>query len=376
MTMPRPAVSPPTYETLLTEAIRSLAVDSGVVTSPAFVFGNALSDSTKAWATNVHKNRLIKIIKGQGTGQIGVIQANSHDSLIIKQAWARPIAVGDTYVILDADLMQILRDVLGGGTSVDLPAEFDELKTSLMAALEASIDAGTATGGSNTTIVDTDKSWAVNMWADATFEVVIAGVHYLGITTSNTANTITFPALAGGAIVVAGSEYSLKRPVTLADISDRAARLLGIVQSLTQWGGTVLTGRDISLDLANLDVALSTIAAEATLAKLIPVAKADLFNTALPAAEAPWLGADITPTNSPSYLRIYACVSVTGILRVARTIGGTTLTEDLNSGTALVADAAYMFTVPWRSGDSINIRYSVTTGTIKRLLIDEIGGAE
>ncbi|MBA7498882.1 hypothetical protein ES704_01620 [subsurface metagenome] len=112
------------------------------------------------------------------------------------------------------------------------------------------------------------------------------------------------------------------------------------------------------------------------LAKLIPLAKADLFNTALLDAEANWLASDITPTNSPSYLRIYACVSVTGILRVARTINATTVTEDLNSGTALVADAAYMFTVPWRTGDTINIRYSVTTGTIKRLLIDEIGGAE
>ena len=114
----------------------------------------------------------------------------------------------------------------------------------------------------------------------------------------------------------------------------------------------------------------------ANLSKLIPIAKAAIFNTALPAAEANWLGSDIEPTNSPSYLRIYACVSATGILRVARTVSAVTVTEDLNSGTALVADAAYMFTVPWRTGDSINIRYSVTTGTIKRLLIDEIGGAE
>ena len=112
------------------------------------------------------------------------------------------------------------------------------------------------------------------------------------------------------------------------------------------------------------------------ISKVFPIAKAAIFNTALPAAEANWLGSDIEPTNSPSYLRIYACVSVTGILRVARTQDATTVTEDLNSGTALVADAAYMFTVPWRTGDSINIRYSVTAGTIKRLLIDEIGGAE
>ena len=187
---------------------------------------------------------------------------------------------------------------------------------------------------------------------------------------------------------------------------------------LGKWAGTALTGRDITLDLKaltddsikgllksigdigagsnlvslittidtvldnikaktdNLNVALSTIASQATLVKLIPIGKAAVFNTALPAAEVGWLATAITPTNSPSYLRIYACVSVSGILRVARTVGGVTITEDLNSGAALAADAAYMFSVPWRTGDSINIRYSVTSGTINRLLIDEIGGAE
>ena len=410
----------PTYETLLTEAIKSLVMDSGIVSSPVALGGNALTDSTKNWANNVHKNRLAKIIRGSGVGQLAVISGNSSNTLIIRGTWPQAIGAGAIYVILEKDLAQILRDVFGAGIDIDLATEFDELKAALMAALEASIDSGIATGGSNTTIVDTGKSWTVNMWADATFEVAIGTTHYLGFVISNTATAITFAALAGGAIVVAGCEYSLKRPVTLADISDRAARLLGVIygsqgqqllqravtfdliaqlrhagveidprairaltaadivtiQSLTQWGGTALTSRDISLDLANLDVALSTIAAEATLAKLIPIAKAAIFNTALPAAEANWIGTDIEPTNSPSYLRIYACVSVTGILRVARTVSAVTVTEDLNSGTALVADAAYMFTIPWRSGDSINIRYSVTTGTIKRLLIDEIGGAE
>lgn len=116
-------------------------------------------------------------------------------------------------------------------------------------------------------------------------------------------------------------------------------------------------------------------ALEVTLAKFIPIAKAAIFNSDLPAAEANWLGSDIEPTNSPSYLRIYACVSVAGVLRVARTVEAVTVTENLNSGNDLVPDAAYIFDVPWRTGDSVNIRYSVTTGTLKRLLIDEIGGA-
>lgn len=134
--------------------------------------------------------------------------------------------------MFEAVLQRILRAVFGGDSDIDIPTEFDELKDALKAAVEAAIDSGTATGGSNITIVDTGKSWEAGMWVDATFEVVIAGAHYLGFATANTANTITFAPLAGGAIVVAGSEYSLKRPVTLADISDRAARLLGVIQSL------------------------------------------------------------------------------------------------------------------------------------------------
>lgn len=227
---------------------------------------------------------------------------------------------------------------------------------------EFSAATGDATDGSTTTLEDTSAVWEVDKWKDAVVEITHAadGKHYFVTITSNTANTLTFPAIA--VTVAASDHYEIRMTLRLADID--------------KWGGTALTGRDISLDLAKLDVALSTIAAEATLAKLIPIAKAAIFNTALPGAEANWLGSDITPTNSPSYLRIYACVSVTGILRVARTVGAVTVTEDLNSGTALVAGAAYLFTVPWRSGDGINIRYSVTTGTINRLLIDEIGGAE
>ncbi len=107
-----------------------------------------------------------------------------------------------------------------------------------------------------------------------------------------------------------------------------------------------------------------------------PIPKASVFNTSLPAAESNWLSSNIFPTNTPSYIRIYVCVSVAGILRVVRTIDGTTITENLNAGNNLIANAAYMFSIEWREGDLINIRYSVTTGTIYILRIDEIGASE
>lgn len=136
------------------------------------------------------------------------------------------------------------------------------------------------------------------------------------------------------------------------------------------------TFRTILPPLRAFDNGDGTFSVSAVISPLVSlaVAKAAIFNTALPAAEGAWLGAAIIPTKSPSYITIYVCVSIAGILRVARTVGGITIVENLNAGVNLTAGAAYMFTVPWRTGDSINIRYSTTTGTIYRLLIDEIGG--
>ena len=268
------------------------------------------------------------------------------------------------------------------------------------------MDVGVATGGTNTTADDTLKDWPVNKWAGGQVRIIKAnGQEYDRAITSNTATQLTFAGLPGAIVVAAGDIYSIKTSAAVTDITDRWARLLGQVdlarvlgavlahanpviarltdgaafldpRAINTIGGTAQTGADWTPLLQRLNVNLSTIANEATLVKLIPIAKAAIFNTALPAAEANWIGADITPTNSPSYIRIYVCVSVAGILRVARTIGGVPLTEDLNAGNNLVAGAAYMFTVPWRTGDGIDIRYSVTAGTINRLLIDEIGGAE
>lgn len=97
----------PTYETLLAEAIKSLAVDSGTVTAPEVIGSSTLRDTAKAWATNVHRNRLVKIIRGQGVGQLRVIQANLPGSLTINQAWSRSVGVGDAYVILGIDLSTV-----------------------------------------------------------------------------------------------------------------------------------------------------------------------------------------------------------------------------------------------------------------------------
>jgi hypothetical protein len=137
----------PTYETLLTEAIRSLAVDSGTVSVVPPAGAPVLQDSSKNWSANVHAGRLVKIIRGTGAGQLRVVQSNTDTVLTVIQAWTIPLNTTSVYVILGEAIVSALLDM-----------------------------------------------------------------------------------------------------------------------NLRQWGGVVLTGRDVSLDLANLDAALSTRATEATLA--------------------------------------------------------------------------------------------------------------
>ena len=111
---PREA-SVPSLEVLIAEAVWSTVIDYGVSSGVSPVGTNSLTDQSKRWATNVHRNRLVKIIKGAGAGQIAVIDGNSSQTLIIKQAWAIGLDTTSHYVILGMDVAQALKDVLGGG---------------------------------------------------------------------------------------------------------------------------------------------------------------------------------------------------------------------------------------------------------------------
>jgi len=130
------------------------------------------------------------------------------------------------------------------GELQETPTEFTllrrlrDIEVALELTNEASVDTGIATGGSQTTVVDTAKSWETNCWKNALIEVIVDDVHYLRFAASNTDTTITIAALPAGKAVAAGDSYQCKIPVHVTDIE--------------RWGGTTLTGRDISLDLKAL----------------------------------------------------------------------------------------------------------------------------
>ena len=186
----------PTYETLLTEAIRSLAVDSGMVTSAAPLGTNVLNDATKNWAANVHKNRLVKIIRGAGAGQQAVIDSNIAKSLVIKGSWAIRLDTTSVYVVLDIDITQVIRETLGGGVDVNLPAEFDKLKEALRTIAEASVDTGIADDTSTVNYLDdSSKNWPPSPGGFENLIVEITdgtGEGQFAKIASNTATRITF----------------------------------------------------------------------------------------------------------------------------------------------------------------------------------------
>lgn len=105
---------------------------------------------------------------------------------------------------------------------------------------------------------------------------------------------------------------------------------------------------------------------------LAPIQKAFIHNQVLPAIDENWLGTNITPTNVPTLFRIMVGTSITGIFKVVITNGGDVQVLNLKESTVLAIDSLYIFEILVHSGDTINFRFSTTTGAIRILRVQEI----
>jgi hypothetical protein len=141
----------------------------------------------------------------------------------------------------------------------------------------------------------------------------------------------------------------------------------------------------------NLDVLLSTRASEATLSAIKsktdnidialsalrdffrPLIKGSIFNQSV-TANTNIFSSSLTPslatTNNPVYFRIFACFNASGVLSVVKTKGATTVTMQLNGGSALNANCLYAFDIIVESGESVNLRYSVNAIAIELKVIE------
>ena len=246
-----------------------------------------------------------------------------------------------------------------------------EMAVLLSRFVEVSAESGMATAGTNTTLTDNLKGWEANRYVDGDIHIHHEGIEYVRTITANTATVVTFNTLPAGIAPALNDSYEIRRIVIPQDVTDRSARLLGTVDSLTKWGGTTLTGRDISSDLAKLDVALSTIASKALLTPLEVASQHGVAET----ANIDILPSDITPTNTPCLFRIMVMLETAGVFSAILKSGAVSKTLKLNAGNSLLANCAYMFDILVHSGDTVNFQTSVS-GNVTLRAQEIVGGVQ
>lgn len=167
----------------------------------------------------------------------------------------------------------------------------------------------------------------------------------------------------GGDVVVTNTPLS-------TDPIDRCARLLGQLC----FGGIPIDPRVIrSLSSVTDSVTVTGTVSVTGLTTFTPVQKALQHNVSLPSpAGSDLLGAALVPTNTPCSFRITIAVSITGQLTLDRINGGVEVRTFLNGGISLNPSVEYTWDVQVYAGDTINLEYSTTGGTVMILRIAEI----
>ncbi len=100
------------------------------------------------------------------------------------------------------------------------------------------------------------------------------------------------------------------------------------------------------------------------------VAKNRKFNASA-SANTDVFSTDVTPTESPSALRVTVSEDTGVTFKTAITLSGTTVTVEFNEGSTLTADALYVFDLPVRSDATYNFQFGGNT-TINVLQVDEV----
>lgn len=178
---------------------------------------------------------------------------------------------------------------------------------------EMAVDSGVATGGSNTTLEDTTKSWEVNMWVGCVVEINIGGIEYHRTVTANTDTVLTFNALPGAIVVAAGNTYEIRRLTAPSTPIERAVQ------------------HNVVGYLAGADI----------------------------------IAAALAPIYTPCSFRVEAAFSVGGgVLTSTITRGGNTQTVSLNAGVGLNVAAIFRFDLIVCVGDTINYQYNLNTNIL------------
>lgn len=150
--------------------------DSGTASSGTL---STLVDSTKNWPTAALTGWLVSILTGTGAGQTKRIRTNTSNSL----------------------------SITGGAPAGGNWAVTPDSTSSYVIYQGPQVETGRATGGTTSTLIDSNANWETNMWSG--FSCVYDGI--TATVTSNTATTLTFTATQVSA-PTSTSNYSLYFP--------------------------------------------------------------------------------------------------------------------------------------------------------------------
>ncbi len=208
------------------------------------------------------------------------------------------------------------------------------LKQILRTLVEASVDTGIATGAGVNYLDDTAKSWPDNAFADLIVEITGGtGVGQIRKIASNTATRITVT-----------PDW-----VTVPDATStyRIGFYGKMSGDITSWGGVAVTGRDITQDIAKLDITLSALRDAITAAAPNSKTLNDLYVQ---------LGKLLPQENDYDYVEIDLGTARTD---AALGLSGTSLTVKDLTGTASVRfNSTTKPLVPLAKGEVYQVRFA------------------
>jgi hypothetical protein len=79
----------------------------------------------------------------------------------------------------------------------------------------------------------------------------------------------------------------------------------------------------------------------------------------------------LSPNNAPCIFRIYVCLATSGVFSVQRYMSAGAVTENLNQGNPLTANAGYMFDILVDQGEKIDFQTTVTSVITKLSVVEK-----
>ena len=99
---------------------------------------------------------------------------------------------------------------------------------------------------------------------------------------------------------------------------------------------------------------------------------ATIHNAALPIIGNSLMGGAVTPSNPPSGFRTEVGITSAGQLTAVIDRGANAQSMLLNAGNDLNSGCLYIFDITVHSGDNMDLTYSVSSGTIQVIRIEEV----